>query len=81
MPGVRTTMTKYPATACAAGTGERFSTGAGLDPSNADILRDHIEGVDGDALSDDRTNLKAAVAHVHDLAADDSNHEDEAAAS
>lgn len=64
----------------AVGTGERASAGAGLDPSDADILPDHIEGED----QDDDTSLEAsadlddAVAEVHDLAEDDSDEEEDA---
>ena len=64
----------------AVGTGERASAGAGLDPSDADILPDHIEGED----QDDDTSLEAgadldgAVADVHDLAEDDSDDEEDA---
>lgn len=64
----------------AVGTGERASAGAGLDPSDADILPDHIEGED----QDDDTSLEAgadlddAVAEVHDLAEDDSDDEEDA---
>jgi len=62
----------------AAGTGERASVGAGMDPSDADILPDHIEGEDDDeSLSDVDSELDAAVADVHDLAVDESDEEDE----
>ena len=66
----------------AVGTGERASAGAGLDPSDADILPDHIEGEgdddDDSALPDDSMGLDSAVADVHDLAADDSDDEEDA---
>jgi len=62
----------------AVGTGERASAGAGMDPSDADILPDHIEGEDdGESSSDDDSDFDAAVADVHDLAVDDSDEEDE----
>ena len=62
----------------AVGTGERASAGAGLDPSDADILPDHIEGEgeDDDSL-EASTDLDAAVADVHDLAADESDDEED----
>lgn len=64
----------------AVGTGERASAGAGLDPSDADILPDHIEGEDQDDESslEASADLDGAVADVHDLAEDDSEDEDDA---
>ena len=66
----------------AVGTGERASAGAGLDPSDADILPDHIEGEgeDDDASLEASTDLDAAVADVHDLAADDPDDEEDVGA-
>lgn len=62
----------------AAGTGERASVGAGMDPSDADILPDHIEGEeDEESSSEVDSEFDAAVAEVHDLAVDDSDEEDE----
>ncbi|ABE43326.1 hypothetical protein [Polaromonas sp. JS666] len=62
----------------AVGTGERASAGAGMDPSDADILPDHIEGEDDDESSSDvDSDFDAAVADVHDLAVDESDEEDE----
>lgn len=61
----------------AVGTGERASAGAGLEPSDADILPDHIEGEEDDALSDDGIDLDASVAEVHDLAVDESDDEED----
>ena len=62
----------------AVGTGERASAGAGLDPSDADILPDHIEGEGEDDSLEASTDLDAAVADVHDLAADDPDDDEEA---
>lgn len=62
----------------AVGTGERASAGAGMDPSDADILPDHIEGEDdGESLSEVDSDFDAAVAEVHDLAVDDSDDEED----
>lgn len=61
----------------AVGTGERASAGAGLEPSDADILPDHIEGEEDESLSDDGIDLDASVAEVHDLAVDESDDEEE----
>lgn len=62
----------------AAGTGERASVGAGMDPSDADILPDHIEGEeDEESLSEVDSELDAAVADVHDLAVDESDEEED----
>ena len=62
----------------AVGTGERASAGAGLDPSDADILPDHIEGdQDDEDLSADSAELDAAVSDVHELEADERYDEDE----
>ena len=62
----------------AAGTGERASVGPGLDPSDTDILPDHIEGGDDEfALTDGSELDDQDVANVHDLAADDSEGEEE----
>ncbi len=63
----------------AVGTGERASAGAGLDPSDTDILPDHIEGdEDDDSLLSVGAEFDSAVADVHDLAADDSDDEEDA---
>ena len=62
----------------AAGTGERASVGAGMDPSDADILPDHIEGEEDEESSPEvDSDFDAAVAEVHDLAVDESDEEDE----
>ncbi len=62
----------------AAGTGERASVGPGMDPSDADILPDHIEGEeDEESSSEVDSDFDTAVAEVHDLAADESDEEDE----
>jgi len=62
----------------AAGTGERASVGPGLDASDADILPDHIEGEDDELLSEDGDGDLETAADVHDLAADESDDDDEA---
>lgn len=62
----------------AAGTGERASVGPGMDPSDVDILPDHIEGEEDDeSLSEVDSELDAAVADVHDLAVDESDDEED----
>ncbi|UUZ74279.1 hypothetical protein LP415_08425 [Polaromonas sp. P1(28)-8] len=65
----------------AAGTGERTSVGAGMDPSRADILPDPIEGEEDDDESssdvDSDSDFDAAVADVHDLAVDESDDEED----
>ena len=62
----------------AAGTGERASVGLGLDPSDIDILPDHIEGGEDEFESTDGSELDdQEVAGVHDLAADDADGEDD----
>jgi hypothetical protein len=63
----------------AVGTGERASAGAGMDPSDADILPDHIEGEEDDdeSSSEVDSDFDAAVADVHDLAVDDSDDEED----
>lgn len=61
----------------AAGTGERASVGPGLDPSDVDILPDHIEGEEeGDASGNGTGDIDAA-SDVHDLAADESDDEED----
>lgn len=62
----------------AAGTGERASVGPGLDPSDADILPDHVEGEEDESPSVNGTGDPDAVAEVHDLAADDEDDEEDA---
>jgi hypothetical protein len=64
----------------AVGTGERASAGPGLDPSDVDILPDHIEGEGEDGEDDvgESADLDADVAEVHDLADDESDDEDDA---
>ncbi|WP_309680076.1 hypothetical protein [Polaromonas sp.] len=60
----------------AVGTGERASVGAGMDPSDADILPDHIEGEEDESVLDDTSDDLDAVADVHDLAADEPDDEE-----
>jgi hypothetical protein len=61
----------------AAGTGERASIGPGLDASDADILPDHIEGEEDDSSSEEGDVDLETAADVHDLAADDSDEDDD----
>ena len=63
----------------AVGTGERASAGAGMDPFDADILPDHIEGQGegDDASAADSADLDTAAADVHDLAADESDDDED----
>lgn len=62
----------------AAGTGERASAGLGLDASDADILPDHIEGEEDESSSEDGDGDLETAADVHDLAADDSDDDEDA---
>jgi hypothetical protein len=61
----------------AAGTGERASVGPGLDVSDADILPDHIEGEDDDSASEAGDDDLETAADVHDLAADESDDDED----
>lgn len=61
----------------AAGTGERASAGPGLEVSDADILPDHIEG-DDDLTSEGDDGDQETAADVHDLAAEDSDDDEDA---
>ncbi len=61
----------------AAGTGERASVGPGLDPSDADILPDHIEGEEDESSSEDGDGDLETAADVHDLAADEPDDDEE----
>ena len=62
----------------AAGTGERASVGPGLDSFDADILPDHIEGEEDESASEDATGDLETAADVHDLAAEESDDDEEA---
>jgi hypothetical protein len=62
----------------AAGTGERASVGPGLDASDADILPDHIEGEDDESSGEAGDSDLETAADVHDLAADESDDDEDA---
>ena len=62
----------------AAGTGERASVGPGLDAFDADILPDHIEGEEDESASEVATGELESAADVHDLAAEESDDNEEA---
>lgn len=62
----------------AAGTGERASVGPGLDSFDADILPDHIEGEGDESASESATGDLETAADVHDLAAEESDDDEEA---
>ena len=62
----------------AAGTGERASVGPGLEAFDADILPDHIEGEEDESAAENATGDLETAADVHDLAADESDDDEEA---